>query len=68
MLRSCISYRNISVPKSPLRKLRLRLLSLLDQKVGREKSILRKSILALERRLREKKPENEPPEGYHQKS
>jgi hypothetical protein len=46
----------------------LRLLSLLDQKVGREKSILRKSIAALDRRLREKKPENEPPGGYHQKS
>jgi hypothetical protein len=37
-----------------LRQLRLRLLSLLDQKVGREKSILRRSIAALDRLIREK--------------
>ena len=39
---------------SRLRQLRLRLLSLLDQKVGREKSILRRSITALDRLIREK--------------
>jgi len=40
--------------QSGLRELRLRLLSLLDQKVGREKSILRRSIVALDRLIREK--------------
>ncbi len=53
---------------SRFRLLRLRLLSLLDQKAGREKSILRKSILALERRMRRGEPENRLPKGYHQKS
>jgi hypothetical protein len=32
----------------------LRLLSLLDQKVGREKSILRRSIVVLDRLIRDK--------------
>ena len=36
----------------PLRRLRLRLLSQLDQKYGREKSVLRKTLRSLERRLR----------------
>ncbi len=53
---------------SRFRQLRLRLLSLLDQKAGREKSILRKSILALERRMRRSGPENQLSRGYHQKS
>jgi len=57
------------VPKpSSLRQLRLRLLSLLDQKVGREKSILRKSIAALDRLIREKdgikEAEKQPDRGY----
>jgi len=48
------------VPKPlPLRQLRLRLLSLLDQKVGREKSILRRSIAALDRLIREKEETKE---------
>jgi hypothetical protein len=56
------------VPKSsPLRQLRLRLLSLLDQKVGKEKSILRRSIQALDRLIREKEPEKPAVKGYHQK-
>jgi hypothetical protein len=43
------------VPRSSsLRQLRLKLLSLLDQKVGREKYILRRSISALDRLIREK--------------
>jgi len=37
-----------------LRQLRLRLISLLDQKVGREKRVLRSSIAALDRLIREK--------------
>ncbi|UCF99870.1 MAG: hypothetical protein JSV89_10125 [Spirochaetaceae bacterium] len=53
---------------SSLRRLRLRLLSLLDQKVGREKSILRRSIQALDRRIREKEAikeaEKPPDRGY----
>jgi hypothetical protein len=57
------------VPESsPLRQLRLRLLSLLDQKVGREKSILRRSVTALERLIREKEDakegEKHPDTGY----
>ncbi|MEE8589927.1 MAG: hypothetical protein V3T35_01270 [Spirochaetia bacterium] len=45
------------MPKSsPLRQLRLRLISLLDQKVGKEKSVLRRSIQALDRLIREKEP------------
>jgi hypothetical protein len=57
------------VPRSsPLRQLRLRLLSLLDQKVGREKHILRRSIAVLDRLIREKEgtkeDEKRPDEGY----
>lgn len=56
------------MPKnSPLRQLRLRLLSLLDQKVGKEKSVLRRSIQALDRLIREKEPEKPAAKGYHQK-
>jgi hypothetical protein len=47
-----------------LRQLRLRLISLLDQKVGREKSILRRSIAALDRLIREKEDEKSPEGGY----
>jgi hypothetical protein len=43
-----------SAEPSSLNELRLRLLSLLDQKVGREKSILRRTISALDRLIREK--------------
>jgi len=49
-----------------LRQLRLRLLSLLDQKVGKEKSILRRSIKELDRLIREKEPEKPEVKGYHQ--
>jgi hypothetical protein len=38
--------------RARLRELRLRLLGRLDQTTGRERSILRRSILSLERRLR----------------
>jgi hypothetical protein len=47
-----------------LRRLRLRLISLLDQKVGREKSILRRSIEALDRMIREKDAEKSTHRGY----
>jgi hypothetical protein len=54
-----------------LRQLRLRLISLLDQKAGREKSILRRSIAALDRRIREKEntkeSEKRPEGGYPDK-
>ena len=47
-----------------LRRLRLRLLSLLDQKVGREKSILRRNIRVLDRLIREKEAEKPENRGY----
>ena len=50
-----------------LRSLRLRLISLLDQKVGREKDILRRSIQALDRLIREKEAENPADRGYPHK-
>jgi hypothetical protein len=40
------------MPSARLRALRLRLLSQLDQKYGREKAVLRKAIKSLEARLR----------------
>jgi hypothetical protein len=47
------SSRKASLPeRARLRELRLRLLGRLDQTTGRERSILRRSILSLERRLR----------------
>ena len=49
---------------SSLRRLRLRLLSLLDQKVGREKSILRRNIQALDRLIRKKEAEKPSNRGY----
>jgi len=42
-----------------LRQLRLRLISLLDQKVGREKSVLRRNIAALDRLIRAKEGKKE---------
>jgi hypothetical protein len=44
--------------------LRLRLITLLDQKAGREKSILRRNIAALDRLIREKDAEKPVDKGY----
>lgn len=53
-------------PDRGLKNLRLRFIVLLDQKVGREKAILRRSIAALDKKIR-RHAEITPTGGYTDK-
>jgi hypothetical protein len=50
-------------PERGLKNLRLRFIVLLDQKTGREKAVLRRSIEALDRKIR-RQAEKTPDRGY----